>query len=54
VAAKGLEFLCKLLEMFLLGGGFRDRVSLYSPGCSGTHSLDQADLELRNPPASAS
>jgi hypothetical protein len=33
---------------------FRDRVSLYSPGCPGTHSVHQADLELRNPPASAS
>jgi hypothetical protein len=33
---------------------FWDRVSLYSPGCPGTHSEDQADLELRNPPASAS
>jgi hypothetical protein len=33
---------------------FRDRVSLYSPGCPGTNSVDQADLELRNPPASAS
>jgi hypothetical protein len=32
----------------------RDRVSLYSPGCPGTHSVDQAGLELRNPPASAS
>ncbi|GAB1302366.1 Kinesin-like protein KIF11 [Apodemus speciosus] len=29
-------------------------VSLYSPGCPGTHSVDQAGLELRNPPASAS
>ncbi|GAB1292732.1 Cilia- and flagella-associated protein 119 [Apodemus speciosus] len=29
-------------------------VSLYSPGCPGTHSVDQADLELRNPPVSAS
>jgi hypothetical protein len=36
------------------GGGVRDRVSLYSPGCPGTHSVDQAVLELRNPPASAS
>jgi hypothetical protein len=36
------------------GGGFRDRVSLYSPGCPGTHSVDQAGLELRNLPASAS
>jgi hypothetical protein len=34
--------------------GFRDRVSLYSPGCPGTHFVDQAGLELRNPPASAS
>jgi hypothetical protein len=29
-------------------------VSLYSPGCPGTHFVDQAGLELRNPPASAS
>jgi hypothetical protein len=33
---------------------FRDRVSLYSPGCLGPHFVDQAGLELRNPPASAS
>jgi hypothetical protein len=33
---------------------FRDRVSLYRPGCPGTHSVDQAGLELRNLPASAS
>jgi hypothetical protein len=33
---------------------FRDRVSLISPGCPGTHSVDQAGLELRNRPASAS
>jgi hypothetical protein len=33
---------------------FRDRVFLYSPGCPGTHSVNQASLELRNPPASAS
>jgi hypothetical protein len=33
---------------------FRDRVSLYSPGCPGTYFVDQAVLELRNPPASAS
>jgi hypothetical protein len=31
---------------------FQDRVSLYIPGCPGTHSVDQAGLELRNPPAS--
>jgi hypothetical protein len=33
---------------------FRDRVSLCSPGCPGTHFVDRAGLELRNPPASAS
>jgi hypothetical protein len=33
---------------------FPDRVSLCSPGCPGTHVVDQAGLELRNPPASAS
>jgi hypothetical protein len=25
---------------------FRDRVSLYNPGYPGTHSVDQAGLEL--------
>jgi hypothetical protein len=33
---------------------FRDRVSLCSPGCPETHFVDQAGLELRNLPASAS
>jgi hypothetical protein len=33
---------------------FQDRVSLCGPGCPGTHSVDQAGLELRNLPASAS
>jgi hypothetical protein len=33
---------------------FRDRVSLCSLGCPGTHSVDQAGLKLRNLPASAS
>jgi hypothetical protein len=33
---------------------FRDRVSLCSPGCPGTHSVDQDGLKLRNLPASAS
>jgi hypothetical protein len=37
-----------------LVGGFRDKVSLYSPGCPGTHSVDQAGLKLRNSPVSAS
>ena len=29
---------------------FQDRVSLCSPGCPGTHFVDQAGLEHRNPP----
>jgi hypothetical protein len=33
---------------------FRDRVSLYSPGFPGPHSVDQAGFKLRNLPASAS
>ncbi|GAB1288525.1 Elongator complex protein 1 [Apodemus speciosus] len=38
-------------ELLLLA---TDRVSLYCPGYLGTHSVDQAGLEFRNPPASAS
>jgi hypothetical protein len=41
------------IHSFFGGGVFRDRVSLCSPGCPGTHSVDQAGLELRNLPASA-
>ena len=33
---------------------FRDRISLCSSGCPGTHFVDQAGLKLRNLPASAS
>jgi hypothetical protein len=33
---------------------FRDRVSLYSLGCPGAYSVDQAGLELRNLPVSVS
>jgi hypothetical protein len=33
---------------------FRGSVSLCSRGCLGTHSVDQAGLELRNLPASTS
>lgn len=33
---------------------FRDRVSLCSSGCPGTHFVDQTGLKLRNLPASAS
>jgi hypothetical protein len=46
----GVFFVC-LFVFFLF---FGDMVSLCSPGCPGTHSVDQAGLELRNPPASAS
>ena len=42
----------KFTICFFLGG--EGRVSLCSLGCPKTHSVDQAGLELRNPPASAS
>jgi hypothetical protein len=46
---------CFVLFCFVLFWGVvRDRVSLCSPACPGTHSVDQAGLELRNLPASAS
>jgi hypothetical protein len=49
-------FFCLLVLFFvvLVFWFFRDKVSLYSPGRPGTHLVDQAGLELRNPPASAS
>ena len=43
-----------VLSFFFFFRFFRDRVSLYSPGCPGTHSEDQAGLELRNHPSSVS
>jgi hypothetical protein len=46
------DFWFLFIYLFILV--FRDRVSLCSPGCPETHSVDQAGLELRNPPASAS
>jgi hypothetical protein len=49
-----LFFSFLFFSFFLLLFFFRDRVSLYSPGCPGTQFVDQAGLELRNPPASAS
>jgi hypothetical protein len=33
---------------------FQDRLFLCSPGCPETHFVDQAGLELRNPPSTAS
>jgi hypothetical protein len=41
-------------SFFFWGGGVQDKVSLCSPGCPGTHFVDQAGLELRNLPVSAS
>ena len=47
---------CKVISFIIFFSFlvFRDRVSLCSPGCPRTHSVDRAGLELRNPPASAS
>jgi hypothetical protein len=42
---------CVLFVCFVF---FRDRVSPCSSGCPGTHFVDQAGLELRNLPVSAS
>jgi hypothetical protein len=47
-------FLVGFVCLFCFVLFFRDRVSLCRPGCPGTHSVDQAGLELRNLPASAS
>jgi hypothetical protein len=49
-----LFFVCLFWFWFLVFWFFGDRVSLYIPGCPGTYFLDQAGLELRNPPASVS
>jgi hypothetical protein len=43
---KKVGVLLLLLLLLLLLHIFRDRVSLYSPGCPGTHFVDQAGLEL--------
>jgi hypothetical protein len=50
---RGWAVVFLLLLLLLFCFVFRDRVSLCSLGCPGTHSVDQAGLELRNPPASA-
>jgi hypothetical protein len=42
------------LFFFFFFLAFPDRVSLCRPGCPRTHFVDQAGLELRNLPASAS
>jgi hypothetical protein len=53
-AAKGCVYFLSLSLsfVFVFVFVFRDSVSLYIPGCHGTHFVDQAGLELRNPPAS--
>jgi hypothetical protein len=38
-----------LFVCFVLFFVFQDRVSLYSPVCPRTYSVDQAGLKLRNP-----
>ena len=45
-------FVCFVLLFVCLFYFFRDRVSLCSLGCPGTHSVDQAGLELRDLPVS--
>ena len=50
-ASLGFFFFFLVLVLVLI---FQDKVSLCSPGCPGTHFVDQADHKLRNPPASAS
>jgi hypothetical protein len=47
-------FIYLFIHLFIYILVFQDRVSLCSPGCPETHFVDQAGLELRNPPASAS
>jgi hypothetical protein len=47
-------FFCFVLFFVVVFFVFQSRVSLCGPGCLGTHFVDQAGLELRNPPASAS
>jgi hypothetical protein len=47
---KRIPFCCFGFVLFCFG----DRVSLYIPGCPGTHSVDQAGLVLKNLNASDS
>jgi hypothetical protein len=54
VLVRLLDFSLSLFLGVGWGWWFQDRVSLCSPGCPGTHSVDQVGLQLRNPPASAS
>jgi hypothetical protein len=47
-------FVCLFVLFCFVLFCFRDRVSLYSPGCPGPHFADQTGLKLRNSPASVS
>jgi hypothetical protein len=49
-----VSFWCCWVFVCLFVCLFQNKVSLYSPGCPGAHSVDQAGLELRNLPVSAS
>ena len=42
---KALEFIHSFVCLFIC---FRDKVSLCSPGCPGTHSVEQAGLKLKS------
>jgi hypothetical protein len=44
----GFFLFCFVFVFWGEGLFFRDRVSLYSAGCPGTHSVNQAGLKLRN------
>jgi hypothetical protein len=48
------DLFCFVSFLFLFLFLFWDRVSLYTPGCPGTHSAHQAGLKLKSLPASAS
>jgi hypothetical protein len=54
VCLVGFGFFVVCFVLFFPDRVSRDRVSLFSPGCPRTYSVDQAVLELRNLPASAS
>jgi hypothetical protein len=51
---KGKTGVLSWSQTFCLFVCFQDRVSLCSPGCPGTHFVDQAGFKFRDPPASAS
>jgi hypothetical protein len=44
-------YLLIIINLFLI---FHDRVSLYSPGCPVTHSVEQTGLKNRDAPVPAS